>query len=890
MHIDSLKSGSGVLLLNIVVASIVVAGAGLLLSHLVRRMSLPIRHGVLTVTLMLTVATPLPSWLASTRDLGLLTVRQGDTSRSAMALPVKTPATQQIKLADALPRDTGLVSAESTPNSSGALSQARLATSPAGTQTPVPGWKWLKNWDASDVGVWLILIWCAGMFYLTLQLARGLLVVQHLRRTLKPATNPRLLAAAKTALAASGLSETTPIYESRLAPAPLTLGWWRCAIVVPEGVVETLDETQLVYVLAHEAAHIHRHDTLFAFFQQMTEIVLWWNLFVRRLNGRIHVLREQICDDHVVKHWGDGRPLAHAIVKVAEWSSVRAVRLPLVAPLFDDFDAIEQRITRLTDSDRAITLRLNVATAMMVTAIGMSLAGIPFVPLMRTERIAAAADDIVDDGKSNWEVRVQIIDEDGQPIASPRIGMARTGDLADAEWHVGDADGQYTLTFPNRHPRYLYLYARAPGYAPMRAFWGRRGQDSEDPLPEEFTFQMSKSTSVGGVVLNPNGQPLEGATVRFSAGDHRAGLLRRAESSFNGETYVTDKDGKWRCDLVPPGTTSTTFSVTHPDFATNANNYSVDHQMDQLRQFKHTWKLRPIFDISGRVVDEDGKPVAGAALVLCELNGHHSHPIQITDQDGQYRFRAVSQSQYIRDTQSEIALTISIVKPGYQPVFEKVPGFGRRPLANSTEKQRIVDFTLSPGVTLSFRVVDGEGRPVQNAWINYKSWRNTDALSTLQSHGLPERTDENGLYQWTDAPPGDVIEFDVEAKGFARVINRKIKFDLNGNDETIVMTRPQVLVGSVIDAVTKQPIENFVFEKAFENVGGYADGLYWAPSEGTIGKAGRYRATITMTPSQGRYTYRVRADGYEAAVSKSTPFQEGETEINFELKRSDEAE
>jgi hypothetical protein len=64
---------------------------------------------------------------------------------------------------------------------------------------------------------------------------------------------------------------------------------------------------------------------------------------------------------------------------------------------------------------------------------------------------------------------------------------------------------------------------------------------------------------------------------------------------------------------------------------------------------------------------------------------------------------------------------------------------------------------------------------------------------------------------------------------------------------------------------------------------GSPNGLYWA-SDVTRGKNGTYRKEVSMTPITGRYTYRALAEGYETAVSKSTPFTEGETTINFELK------
>ena len=47
-------------------------------------------------------------------------------------------------------------------------------------------------------------------------------------------------------------------------------------------------------------------------------------------------------------------------------------------------------------------------------------------------------------------------------------------------------------------------------------------------------------------------------------------------------------------------------------------------------------------------------------------------------------------------------------------------------------------------------------------------------------------------------------------------------------ERTIVLKQPQIITGRVIDARTKQPIPEFIVERAFEDVAGHPDGLYWA--------------------------------------------------------------
>lgn len=401
-------------------------------------------------------------------------------------------------------------------------------------------------------------------------------------------------------------------------------------------------------------------------------------------------------------------------------------------------------------------------------------------------------------------------------------------------------------------------------------------------LPAEFTFKMTKSTPVGGLVIDDDGRPVKGATVRFSATNRDSDSAERAESTISQEKILTDANGAWLCGNAPQNIVSASLQVSHPDFALENRSYSLDDRIDELCQRKLIWKLKKGLKVGGRVVDAKGHPMAGVCLVLCQLNTRTDLPIQKTDADGRYQFPALPRpdESIVHDP---IALTVTALKPGFMPVMERVPGFGKRPLGDSTESERSVDITLKKGVTLSFRVLDSQKKPIVNAWVNPMSWHDTPALESLREYGIPDRTDENGIWQWNDAPLGEKIQFAIESPGFARIHQLSIT-DKKGI-ETIVMKRPQVIVGRVIDAESKKVIPEFVFKRAFENVGGFPDGLFWTADE-IRGVDGEYQATISMPPNNGRYTYKVLAAGYEPAVSKSTAFQEGETRIDFELNKS----
>ena len=322
--------------------------------------------------------------------------------------------------------------------------------------------------------------------------------------------------------------------------------------------------------------------------------------------------------------------------------------------------------------------------------------------------------------------------------------------------------------------------------------------------------------------------------------------------------------------------------MNHSDYAIDSANYSQDKRIPQLRALEHSWILRKGFAVSGRVVDADGNPIAGATLGLGELNAYsHKGPFPRTDADGRYRFERVS-PRYDRPRDDDpIRFTVAVVKPGFMPVMESVPGYGRRPLNESTQQERVVNFTLRQGATVTLHVTDTQDRPIPGAWVLPSTWRDTDVLSALRRFGIPSEADEEGNWQWTDAPTGASIGYDVMKQGFADVRRHIITVNEDTVEETVVLRRPQIITGTVIDTKTKQPIAEFLVQRAFEGVAGHPDGLYWA-SDKTKGKNGKYRKQVTM-PSDS-YTYRVLAEGYETTTSKSIPFTEGEKTVNFELQ------
>ncbi|UVW27337.1 M56 family metallopeptidase [Massilia sp. H6] len=95
--------------------------------------------------------------------------------------------------------------------------------------------------------------------------------------------------------------------------SPVTAGWWRPVVLVPAALVSGMPAPLLEALLAHEMAHIQRHDYLVNLGQNLVETLFFYHPAVWWISGRIRVEREQIADDIAARQLGEPRRLALAL-------------------------------------------------------------------------------------------------------------------------------------------------------------------------------------------------------------------------------------------------------------------------------------------------------------------------------------------------------------------------------------------------------------------------------------------------------------------------------------------------------------------------------------------------------------------------------------------------
>lgn len=232
------------------------------------------------------------------------------------------------------PRDTG------RPNRRPPQSTAEFSTkvsahiSPAAAP-PARGWR-----DLTAAA------YATGVIILALRFLRGLQAVRRLRESSVPVEGSWLdcLASMRARL---GLSRRVELLCSGEIQIPLTIGWRRPAVIIPDSILESTTPQQEA-VLLHELAHIRRHDFVDVVLLQIVQMLYWCHPLAWVMGHLARNLRERACDDACVYWMGAVEPYRSALLEIARRTIVSpplAIGLAMVHP-----SRLAQRLTRIDQS------------------------------------------------------------------------------------------------------------------------------------------------------------------------------------------------------------------------------------------------------------------------------------------------------------------------------------------------------------------------------------------------------------------------------------------------------------------------------------------------------------------------------------------------------------
>ena len=411
------------------------------------------------------------------------------------------------------------------------------------------------------------------------------------------------------------------------------------------------------------------------------------------------------------------------------------------------------------------------------------------------------------------------------------------------------ADGQGRLAV-ERPQSQFDVFIQTPGYGPYWAGWSS-GSHAE-PIPPRFTAELEAAWSVGGVIVDADGKPVQGVTIQPSIEfKKRPGATSQLAS---GASVQTDAAGRWRFDSVPVSMADVFVEVNHPGSMPIRRPLTRgEFGIERGREPTSKIVLERGLTVTGKVIDEAGKPIAGALVRTKFLNDIREAR---TGPDGVYKLLGCEPR----------AARVVVSAKGRATDMKELniePGMGP------------VDFAMKPGGTVRVRVLDERGNPVPGTRIFFQRWRGM--FKYFEFDHVNQYADDKGVWVWHEAPL-DEFKADICPPGRMQLLERP----LVARDEEYVfrLTPDLVVTGKVIDAETRRPVRAF---RVVPGIRGSVDHMNWARGESFSATDGHYE----FHPTRGELAHlvRIEADGYRSAVSREIKSTEGNVVVDFELKK-----
>jgi len=633
------------------------------------------------------------------------------------------------------------------------LAQATLATATATSPQCAPAAAIAAAGlpGSETLATGLLAVWLLGTcVILVLYGASAMKLSRWLRRA--AVDDPALAQACAEVAARLGVRRGVRCCAVEARTSPLVLGWLRPLVLVPRQFLDQLGPRQLRGVVAHELAHLVRRDHWANLFVFIVKSLLWWNPVVWWAERQLHAAAELCCDAIAIDRGGaDRRSYARTLLAAIDFiQSGSAVPRPLAA-------AMGSRATILRRFEMIgqarLSYRLSRGTFLLLAALIVPLVCMPVhgqdpgaAPAAKPATTADAATDsgapadpqppaakpatpdskpakaapkeIVLHGRPHGTCSIagKVIDKaTGKPVPGARMYLFYLPTYS-AIFVNADDNGDFLFKDIPTGP-YSLQTSDTPGY--QNEEYNPEGKVgpfphfslSEGEQRDGIVIEVARACSVSGRVFDENGKvPADAKTLTvlawFKEGDGKTYENKQARVDPRDGSYKIDGLGdkpvyvmaiNWRetdkGNAFPPTYYPGTFSRSEAKQVTFDKGPSVEN-------VNITRPPKGGLTIAGTVHDESGKPIPEAFVVVHRRDMLFDLLAAYTDAQGRYEIQGLGDGEFLAH--------VDATPRGYVRTSAPIDLDGRTPVTPC-------DFTLTPGVTISGRFVDQDGKPWQIA-------------------------------------------------------------------------------------------------------------------------------------------------------------------------------
>jgi len=470
-----------------------------------------------------------------------------------------------------------------------------------------------------------------------------------------------------------------------------------------------------------------------------------------------------------------------------------------------------------------------------------------------------------DESPYRADIVLKALDRNGNPVQGARVQGVAIDDTNQAITlgRMDDSAGEPSVVpvdFPAR-ARELRLVVSATDFVPAESVVQLGGGKESS---REVLVRLDRGVRIGGIVNDPDGQPVAKAKVGIYRATHDANgqlnLFRYAEST-------TDRRGRWFAREAPESLADLRFQITHADYRTTAIDFSGEGTgaltREALLSAKAEFQFASNPQISGTVRDDKGEPLANVEVTFLRTNK--------AGKDEATRFRTDAQGGF----------NIAVAESGRARLVVRAPNFA--PEVRWLDLDQPIPplaLSLKTGKPLKLRAVEAQTRVQPRPGLLV---RNT-TMSVLESSNATRgelrgeilwsaQTDANGEVMWPhpaqgtpEAPAGfqDKVLVRASAPGFH---TEWTWVNPNAGEATVALHRYVPWRVRAIDAETKAPVPIFttmnynatnpassygpITAQNGEAIAGYFVDAWLKPRILTIEAPGYEKFRLTLTPELG---------------------------------------
>ncbi len=611
-----------------------------------------------------------------------------------------------------------------------------------------------------EIGTWLMQAWAIGSIALA---GRLILAARRLSAIVRRSAEVPEGVVDEFLDVAARLGGTWGVTVRRSAEvgAPCLAGVFRPIILLPDLAGASFSRADLRAILAHELAHARGHDLAWNLAAHLASIGLWFHPFAWRVREAHASACDAVCDAVAADQLGDvksyARTLARLALNVEGPPPATGLAMARSSDVGRRIKALDRKLYRTPPSRRIVMTAMSLASLMaaLIGGLAITRAESPQVAPQAPEKPAARAEAPKEGGR--MEVRA-VEAAGGRPLEGVSIffqgrfdGKLRQGTV------VTGKDGKAVVEWPDASKvEYLKLFTTKSKFVPIYKDWTDDKRPIELPVSQEFRYEAG--TTIGGSVRDEAGRPIAGAKVSVSA------PVAEKENFMHWLGFPkTDAEGRWRLDEAPGVLAGVSVRVEHPDYRPAWAEASRDLAVVAV--------LNKGLSVKGRVLDLEGRPIAGASAVIGHDIWGSDPPTVKADASGVFTLANCPEGPSV----------VTVQAPGFAPELRDVRvGNGDEP----------VEFRLGPSSTLRVRVVDREGKPVVGAFFAADTWRGHRSIRFRAD------TDAEGRIVWKDAPK-DVVLCDMGMKGF--MARRHLPLTASDAEQTITLDPELVISGRVTE-------------------------------------------------------------------------------------------